>query len=263
MIMDCNTFTKDSMLGYKPESTKAKSTPMKTEQIKDNDQTRDAVASMTSDSGEARVTDNSSVGPHDILLGRGGATNSHTGNRYFRTLVAQHQQEYLKARKREKVGISRRIVAIVKGNGGRFLKRTDNAQNWIEVADKRAQEKTSQALREGLDVRNNTTRPNKMIKEIRPPPSSSSSTSPSQRQEEVAVPGGQIVQIKIPQFSPNSTVSHLLQNAVVPSGGVGSALFLPQLTHFGSKTPPQLMNPVLLHYNLPVVTQKDVKHHEV
>jgi len=225
----------------------------------DTDQTRDAPSSPTSyasasGAGEARVTNASEqgVGPHDVLLGRGGATNSHEGNRKFRTLVAEHQQEYLKARKREKVGIARRIVAIVHNNGGRFLKRTDNAQNWIEVTEKRAQEKTSQALREGLDVRNNTIRPSKMIKEVRPAAAATSATT-QQHRERVVVPTGQAVQISVPQFSPNSTVSHhhAMQYTVVPAGSL--AYSIPQ---YRSETAP-LMNPVLLHY--PVITQKDVK----
>ena len=259
MIMESQTPTKESMLGYEPESRKPSASATKEEAEQehsgdddnnDHDQTRDATASSpTFDSSELRVSDSSSVGPHDVLLGRGGATNSHTGNRNFRKIVAQHQQEYLKAKKREKVVIAQRIVAIVKGNGGRFLKRTDNALNWIEVTDKRAQEKTSQALREGLDVRNKTVRPSKMIKEVRPtPPHGASST-----QRPVTVRGGQVVQINVPKFSPASAVSHLIPNVV------GS-----QMSDDKSKSPPQLMNPVLLHYNLPVFTQKDIEHlHEV
>jgi hypothetical protein len=52
---------------------------------------------------------------------------------------------------------------MIQSKGGRFLKR-DAANTWVEVPDKRAQEKTSQALREGLDVRNNKIRPSKMTK---------------------------------------------------------------------------------------------------
>lgn len=220
----------------------------------DSDQTRDAPSSTNYASvgvGEARATSEMGVGPNDVLLGRGGATNSHDGNRKFRTVVAKHQQEYLKARKREKVGIARRIVAIIHNNGGRFLKRTDNAQNWVEVTEKRAQEKTSQALREGLDVRNNTIRPSKMIKEVRPA-TTSTTTATQQRRERVVVPSGQAVQISVPHFSPNSTVSQPMQYTVVPAGAL--AFSIPQ---YHSETAP-LMNPVLLHYN-PVVTQKDVK----
>ena len=142
----------------------------------------------------------SSIGPNDVLLGRGGATNNHNGNRQFRLLIAQHQHEYLQARKRDKVVIARGIVAMVKATGGRFLKRgNDDDISWIEVADKRAQEKASQALREGLDVRNQTTRPSKMIKAVRrSSESSSSQTSTSATTTKKTLVAGKTVTNKSP-----------------------------------------------------------------
>ncbi len=76
--------------------------------------------------------------------------------------MAKHQEEYLKARKKDKALIAKHIVEIVHSYGGRFLKRDDGSTAWVEVSEKRATEKTSQALREGLDVRNHTIRPSKM-----------------------------------------------------------------------------------------------------
>lgn len=105
---------------------------------------------------------NTHINDYDVLLGRGGATNNHPGNKHFRDQVSEHRKEYLTARKKEKIGIARRIVAIIQSNGGRFLKRTPT-DDWVEVDDKRAQEKTSQALREGLDVRNKKVRPAKFV----------------------------------------------------------------------------------------------------
>jgi hypothetical protein len=93
------------------------------------------------------------IGPRDVLFGRGGATNNHIGNRQYRSVVAQHQDSYLAALKHEKILIARSIVSMVRQNGGRFLQRDDIGQ-WVEVTDRRATAKTSQALREGLDIRN-------------------------------------------------------------------------------------------------------------
>jgi hypothetical protein len=93
------------------------------------------------------------IGPNDVLLGRGGAANNHIGNRMFRAVVLQHQLEYLQSRKLDKVNVARKIVAIIQAEGGRFLKRTETDDAWEEAPLKKAQEKTSQALREGLDVR--------------------------------------------------------------------------------------------------------------
>lgn len=91
---------------------------------------------------------------NDVLMGRGGATNNHEGNKMYRQLVQDHQDEYLKAIKRDKKGIAKSIVAIVRGRGGGFLKKADDGRSgWVDVGDKKAWEKTSQALREGLDAK--------------------------------------------------------------------------------------------------------------
>ena len=41
-------------------------------------------------------------GPHDVLLGRGGGTNNHTGNVKFRQLVNKHKMRYLSCSKVDK-----------------------------------------------------------------------------------------------------------------------------------------------------------------
>jgi len=104
----------------------------------------------------------SSIGHNDVLCGRGGLTNNHVGNKRFRKIVAEYQKEYLEARKKEKTLIARQIVARIKAEGGRFLKKDEGSRTWIQVTDKKATGKTSQALREGLDVRHGAIRPEKM-----------------------------------------------------------------------------------------------------
>lgn len=106
---------------------------------------------------ETTYSNDESIRPDDVLLGRGGATNNHLGNRKFRSIVLQHRPQYLIARKTEKILIAREVVATVHSNGGRFLRQCD-ASTWVEVSPKRAQEKASQALREGLDVRHGQVR---------------------------------------------------------------------------------------------------------
>lgn len=116
--------------------------------------------------------DSDSISPNDVLCGRGGLTNAHVGNKFFRKIVDEYQHEYLTARKSDKKLISNRIVERIRGNGGRFLKQEKKQRRavegvpscdvWIEVPLKKALEKTSQALREGLDVRNGTVRPGKL-----------------------------------------------------------------------------------------------------
>ena len=59
----------------------------------------------------------------DVLSGRGGATNSHSGNKAFRKLVKDYQELYLKAKKRDKPGVAAMLVDKIRENGGRFLRR--------------------------------------------------------------------------------------------------------------------------------------------
>jgi len=128
--------------------------------------------------GSRDVAGNIIVTDHDILCGRGGATNHHKvnlcplisalslvsktvlkymlyllstskGNKRFRDIVAVHRPDYIRATKVQKPDVSRLIVkAIRSGNPpGRFLKKDDDG-NWFDIGDKRATEKASQALRE-------------------------------------------------------------------------------------------------------------------
>jgi hypothetical protein len=92
-----------------------------------------------------------SISPNDVLLGRGGGTNRHVGNIYFRDLVSSRQPAYVQARKMDKTLIAKSIVAHIRERNGRFLKNVKGS--WIDVGDQKAAEKTSQALREGLSGR--------------------------------------------------------------------------------------------------------------
>jgi hypothetical protein len=93
------------------------------------------------------------IQPEDVLCGRGGATNSHSGNRAFRSLVKKYQAKYLKAKKRDKPAVASIIVEEIREKQGRFLRRADTSPQgevrWVDIGDERAREKTCQALREG------------------------------------------------------------------------------------------------------------------
>ena len=108
---------------------------------------------FTLPSKEAVCSGPSAVNMHDVLLGRGGGTNTQIGNRRFRALVQEFQPVYLLCRRKEKPRMARTIVLIVRNRGGRFLKKCDDTGMLFEVGDEKAEAKTSQALREGLDVR--------------------------------------------------------------------------------------------------------------
>lgn len=91
----------------------------------------------------------SNVTINDVLCGRGGLTNNHPGNVFFRGLVRSRQEAYLFASKREKALVAHGIVDVIRSlkPPGRFLKK-DKKDMWTEIGNKKAREKTSQALRE-------------------------------------------------------------------------------------------------------------------
>ena len=192
------------------------------------------------------------VGPDDVLLGRGGATNNHRGNHNFRLLVAANQQEYLKARKHEKVIIARRIVAEVQSRGGRFLQNGMSKDHWVEVPSKRAQEKTSQALREGLDVRNNKLRPNKLIKAVRRGSESSASIIAtnqaflSSNTNNSATPNTSVV---TPKISPSNQSASIKHRTI----GKPHNLDMPSFIEEPSE-------PAFLSYQLPPISKQELEH---
>merc|ERR1712176_725128 len=95
--------------------------------------------------------------------GRGGLTHGHPGNKKFRYIMGEHQLEYLRARKNDKRGIAKSVDSRIREDGGRFLQRSSDSSLWSAVSESKAIGKTSQALREGLDVRHKTVRPKKYI----------------------------------------------------------------------------------------------------
>lgn len=90
---------------------------------------------------------------NDVLCGRGGNINNHTGNKAFRSFVQAKKYDYnLTKNKSEKARISQSIVDIVHNlqPKGRFMKAENGV--WREVDDATAMKKTSQALREGAPI---------------------------------------------------------------------------------------------------------------
>mmetsp|Transcript_12732 Transcript_12732/g.29256 ORF Transcript_12732/g.29256 Transcript_12732/m.29256 type:complete len:738 (+) Transcript_12732:246-2459(+) len=92
--------------------------------------------------------------PHanDVLSGRGGRINSHSGNVRFRELVDSLKREYLdpRTKKIEKARIAASIISNIRSlePSGRFLKEDPHTGLWLEIGDERAWKKSGQALRE-------------------------------------------------------------------------------------------------------------------
>ena len=87
-----------------------------------------------------------SFSDHDVLSGRGGGTNLHPGNRFYRDLILMNREKYDIASKAKKPDVARQIVQMIRQSGGRFL-RKDKDGLYYDIGDESAREKTSQALR--------------------------------------------------------------------------------------------------------------------
>lgn len=90
--------------------------------------------------------------PHanDVLYGRGGGTNHHPGNKRYRKLVEERKVDYVNSKRLDKPLVALEIINTWRSQvpPGRFLKLDEPSGLWFDVGDKKAREKTSQALRE-------------------------------------------------------------------------------------------------------------------
>ena len=89
-------------------------------------------------------------GLNDCLFGRGGGTNHHPGNKLYRKIVEDRKEVYLTSKRLDKPLVAMNIINEWRALDppGRFLKQNDKTKLWEDVGDKKAREKTSQALRE-------------------------------------------------------------------------------------------------------------------
>ncbi len=64
--------------------------------------------------------------------------------------MALHRPDYVRAPKIQKPSVARVIVRAIRNGDppGRFLRKDEKTGKWIDIGDKKAAEKTSQALRE-------------------------------------------------------------------------------------------------------------------
>jgi hypothetical protein len=90
--------------------------------------------------------------PHDndVMYGRGGGTNHHPGNKQYRKMVEDRKLEYVNCKRLDKPLVALEIIREWRSQipSGRFLKLDEKTGLWNDVGDKKAREKTSQALRE-------------------------------------------------------------------------------------------------------------------
>lgn len=91
----------------------------------------------------------------DVLLGRGGLTNSWSGNKKYRDLVESVKPMYDECKtKEQKKEVSILLLGWVKDYGGRFLSRVEDAagkERYVLASYDASRKKASQALREGRE----------------------------------------------------------------------------------------------------------------
>jgi len=92
--------------------------------------------------------------PHDVLCGRGGQSNNHPGNEWFRRLVRSNRALYRSCPKHTKLLVAKAIVQAVQQQDppGRFIRlgesKVSTKDVWESITYTQAVNKTSQALRE-------------------------------------------------------------------------------------------------------------------
>jgi hypothetical protein len=98
----------------------------------------------------------SKISEVDVLLGRGGRSNHHPGNKRYREEVENYRKMYdTLSTADEKTQISQALVDAINIAGGRFLEKEDRVADkigeWYIVPNIVARRKASQALREDND----------------------------------------------------------------------------------------------------------------
>ena len=90
-------------------------------------------------------------GNNDCLVGRGGGTNHHPGNKRYRQIIADNRATYKGLpRRSDKANLAMKIVQDWRAQDppGRFLKINEETRLWDDVGDELARVKVSQSLRE-------------------------------------------------------------------------------------------------------------------
>ena len=112
-----------------------------------------------------------SVTKLDVLCGRDKVSHAHEGNKRFRKIIEKHREDYQTAQNREKkTSITCKIIQVVQGNGGRFLKKNDSTEKWEVVTEVYAKEKVSHALRSAKDPNRPKVKKRRVIPKYIPTP---------------------------------------------------------------------------------------------
>ncbi|KAL9178933.1 hypothetical protein ACHAXT_011906 [Thalassiosira profunda] len=100
---------------------------------------------------QEQLTDIAKPHENDVLSGRGNFVNHHAGNEKFRKLVNHHKTAYVACPKAKKAIYAKIIYDEIRNMDppGRYLKQDPKTKLWNTIGEKKAIDKTRQALREG------------------------------------------------------------------------------------------------------------------
>ena len=93
---------------------------------------------------------------YDVMCGRGKTAANHIGNQRFKVTISIYLRRYSESTSRaQKTAVISDVVELVRQNspGGGFVKYDQNKSKWYEVGDHLAREKVSQAFRDMLHDR--------------------------------------------------------------------------------------------------------------
>ncbi len=92
---------------------------------------------LSSDSIPTEMVVETTVAPHDVLIGQSPNLRDHHGNQKLRRQLEFYKQEYFDkdTKKCRKTEIARSIVKCIRTNGGRFLRRSRSTGTWKEEND--------------------------------------------------------------------------------------------------------------------------------
>ena len=92
---------------------------------------------------ESEITDK------DVICERGGKSNRHAGTKRYRGMIEKFKKEYQQlTAKADKTNLSRKLISQIQQNGGRFLKKDDDTNQYFVLSVVETTKKVSQALRE-------------------------------------------------------------------------------------------------------------------
>ena len=108
---------------------------------------------MLSNEGETVLE--ADIRKKDILCARGGKSNHHVGNKWYRDVINRTRPQYHdeSLNKRQKTDMSKGVVDYIHEQGGRFLKGNKRSKGWVVMSHAEARRKVAQLLRESKELK--------------------------------------------------------------------------------------------------------------